>query len=216
MALYWRQEKYSMRILYPHSILHLYTHIWIIVSMSGVERTILIWRISLYYKIRLFVLSTEFRPWTNTEYLYIQHSVLTVKRLYYYNIGLFMYKCSNSLLPEMFNTYYNKIEDTHSYNTRKSAANHLYLDFRSTSRGQKSCIYSSSVISWNCTGGNANSGGRYSIRVCDVYGTAAPSPAMTSKRKWPLECIVFNGTWRRWVTTWTIYKGKTYLYRPMY
>ena len=69
---------------------------------------------------------------------------------------------------------------------------------------------------WNCTGGNANSGGRYSIHVCDVYGTAAPSPAMTSKRKWALECIVFNGTWRRWVTTWTIYKGKTCLYRPMY
>ena len=69
-------------------------------------------------------------------------------------------------------------------------------------------MLSISVISWNCTGGNANSGGRYSIHVCDVYGTAAPSPAMTSKRKWPLECIVFNGAWRRSVTTWTIYKGK--------
>ena len=87
-------------------------------------------------------------PRTSTEYLYIQHSVLTVKRLYYYNIGLFMYKYSNSMLPEMFNIYFNKIEDTHSYNTRNSAANHLYVDFRSTSRGQKSCIYSSSVI-WN-------------------------------------------------------------------
>ena len=64
--------------------------------------------------------------------------------------------------------------------------------------------------------GKANFGGRYSIHVCDVYGTAAPSPAMTSKRKWPLECIVFNGTWRRRVTTLTMYKGKTYLYRPMY
>ena len=87
-------------------------------------------------------------PRTNTEYLYIQHSVLTVKRLYCYNIGLFIYKYSNSMLPEMWNIYFNKIEDIHSYNTRKSAANHLYVDFRSTSRGQKSCIYSSSVI-WN-------------------------------------------------------------------
>ena len=68
-------------------------------------------------------------PRTNTEYLYIQHSVLTVKRLYYYNIELFMYKYSNSTLPEMFNIYFDKIEDTHSYNTRKSAANHLYVDF---------------------------------------------------------------------------------------
>ena len=59
-----------------------------------------------------------------------------------------MYKYSNRMLPEMFNIYFNEIEDTHSYNTRMSAANHLYVDFRSTSRGQKSCIYSSSVI-WN-------------------------------------------------------------------
>ena len=59
-----------------------------------------------------------------------------------------MYKYSNIMLPEMFNIYFNKIKDTHSYNTRKSAANHLYVDFRSASRGQKSCIYSSSVI-WN-------------------------------------------------------------------
>ena len=88
------------------------------------------------------------------------------------------------------------------------------ISSRSFGLDLENCVRS--VASWNCTGGNANSGGRYSIHVCDVYGTAAPSPAMTSKRKWPLECIVFNGTWRRWVTTWTIYKGKTCLYRPMY
>ena len=41
LTLYWRQERYSIMRLYPHSILHLYTHIWIIVSMSGVERTLL-------------------------------------------------------------------------------------------------------------------------------------------------------------------------------
>ena len=87
-------------------------------------------------------------PRTNTEYLYIQQSVLIVKRLYYmyYNMGLFMYKYSNSMLPEMLNIHFNKIEDTHSNNTRKSATNHLYVDFRSTSRGQKSSIYNSSVI----------------------------------------------------------------------
>ena len=61
LTLYWRQERYSIMRLYPHSILHLYTHIWILVSKSGVELTLLIWRISLYYKIRLFALSTEFR-----------------------------------------------------------------------------------------------------------------------------------------------------------
>ena len=87
-------------------------------------------------------------PRTNTEYLYIKQSVLTVKRLCYYNIRLFMYKYSNGMLPEMFNIYFDKLEYTHPCNTRKSVANHLYVDFRSTSRGQKFCICSSSII-WN-------------------------------------------------------------------
>ena len=89
-------------------------------------------------------------PRTYTEYWYIQLSVLTVKRLCYYNIGLVMYKYSNNMLHEIFDIYFNKIEETHSYNIRKSVANHLYVDFRSTSRGQKSSIFSSSII-WNFT-----------------------------------------------------------------
>ena len=57
-----------------------------------------------------------------------------------------MCKYSSSMLLEMINVYFNEIEDTQSYNTRKAAANHLYVDFWSISRAQMLCIYSSSVI----------------------------------------------------------------------
>ena len=88
-------------------------------------------------------------PRTNVDHLYIQQNILSVNRLYYYNIGIFMYKLSSSMLPEMFDSFFSKIEDTHPYHTRQSSAKHLYVNCRSTSRGQRSCIYSSAFI-WNC------------------------------------------------------------------
>ena len=88
-------------------------------------------------------------PRTNVDHLNIQQNILSVNRLYYYNIGIFMYKFSNSMLPEMFDSFFSRIEDTHSYHTRQSSAKHLYVNFRSMSRGQRSCIYSSAII-WNC------------------------------------------------------------------
>ena len=92
---------------------------------------------------------------TNVDHLYIQQNILSVNRLYYYNIGISMYKFSNSMLPEMFDSFFSRIEDTHSYHTRQSSAKHLYVNFRSTSRGQRSCIYSSAII-WNCILDNFN------------------------------------------------------------
>ena len=80
-------------------------------------------------------------PRTNTDYLYSQQSILSVNPLYFYNIGIFMYKYSTSMLPGIFNNFFHKIEDSHSYCTRQSTAKHLYVNFRSTTRGQRSCIY---------------------------------------------------------------------------
>ena len=88
-------------------------------------------------------------PRTNVDHLYIQQNILSVNRLYYYDIGIFMYTFSNSMLPEMFYSFFSRIEDGHSYHTRQSSAKHLYVNFRSTSRGQRSCIYSNAII-WNC------------------------------------------------------------------
>ena len=85
-------------------------------------------------------------PRTNTDYSYSQQSILSVNRLYYYDIGIFMYKYSNSMLPGMFDNFFHKIEDSHSYCTRQSTAKHMYVKFRSTTGGQRFCIYSSSII----------------------------------------------------------------------
>ena len=85
-------------------------------------------------------------PRTNTDYLYNQQSILSLNRLYYFDIGIFLYKYSNSMLPGISNNFFHKIEDSHSYCTRQSTAKHLYVNFRSTTRGQRSCIYRSSII----------------------------------------------------------------------
>ena len=88
-------------------------------------------------------------PRTNTDYLYSQQSILSVNRLhFFYNIVIFMYKYPNSMLPGIFDNFFHKIEDSHLYCTRQSTAKHLYVNFRSTTWGQRSCIYSSSII-WN-------------------------------------------------------------------
>ena len=68
-------------------------------------------------------------PRTSTDYLYSQQSILSVNRLYYYNVGIFMYKYSNSMLPGIFNNFYHKIEDSHSYCTRQPTAKHLPVNF---------------------------------------------------------------------------------------
>ena len=57
---------------------------------------------------------------TNVDNLYIKHDIISVKRLYSYNVGLFMYKCSNGLLPDVFDTLFCKLADVHEYNTRNA------------------------------------------------------------------------------------------------
>ena len=87
-------------------------------------------------------------PRTNVENLYIKHNILSVKRLYSYNVGLFMYKYSNGLLPDVFDTLFCKLADVNAYNTRNASMQHIYVSFRSTNRGQKTLSYCGASI-WN-------------------------------------------------------------------
>ena len=80
-------------------------------------------------------------PRTNVDNLYIMHNILSVKRLYSYNIGLFMYKYSNQLLPDVFNNLFTKLADVHEYNTRNASPQHVYVCFQGTTRGQKTLSY---------------------------------------------------------------------------
>ena len=45
-------------------------------------------------------------PRTNADNLYVLHDILSVKRLYSYNVALFMYKYSNQLLPDVFDNFF--------------------------------------------------------------------------------------------------------------
>ena len=45
-------------------------------------------------------------PRTNVDNLIVMHDILSVKRLYSYNVALFMYKYSNQLLPDVFDNFF--------------------------------------------------------------------------------------------------------------
>ena len=90
-----------------------------------------------FFDLRLIVLQNKIirtingiPPRTNVDNLYIKHNILSVKRLYSYNVGLFMYKYSNSLLPDVFDTLFCKLADVHEYNTRNASMQHIYVSFR--------------------------------------------------------------------------------------
>ena len=87
-----------------------------------------------------------FPPRTNVDNLYMMHNILSVKRLYSYNLGLFMYKYSNQLLTDVSNSRFSKLADVHENNTRNASTQHVYVCFLGTTRGQKnvkflSCSY---------------------------------------------------------------------------
>ena len=87
-------------------------------------------------------------PRTSVHQIYIEQNILPVKRLYNYNVALFMYKHSNDMLPSLFDDFFCKVSDIHHHNTRKSSSQHLYISFRNTTRGQKMFSYCGATI-WN-------------------------------------------------------------------
>ena len=100
-----------------HFIIHLFIHTLITVYMYVVKLTMFMSMISSSYKIRLFAVS----PRTNVDELHFDHNILSLKRLYSYNIGIFMYQFSKSMLPGLFENvsamlllYMNIVLDRHA------------------------------------------------------------------------------------------------------
>ena len=87
-------------------------------------------------------------PRTNADKLYFDHNILSLKRLYSYNIGIFMYKFSKNMLPELFDNFFCNVASVHEHNTRSACLNHIYVKFKGTTRGQKAFSYSGACI-WN-------------------------------------------------------------------
>ena len=87
-------------------------------------------------------------PRTNANKLYFDHNILSLKRLYSYNIGIFMYRYSKNMLPELFEIFFCNVASAHEHSTRSACLNHIYLKFKGTTRGQKAFSYSGARI-WN-------------------------------------------------------------------
>ena len=87
-------------------------------------------------------------PRTNMDNFYIDMNILTVKNIYNYNIGLFMYKYVNSKTPGVFNNFFSNISDIHQHDTRNATQKQIHVTFQGTTRGQKTFSYCGPHI-WN-------------------------------------------------------------------
>ena len=77
-------------------------------------------------------------PRTNVKRMYVTMDSLSLKCIYNYAIGLFMYIYVNNMLPELFVNLFSNVADLHHYNTRHANRNSIYVTFDSSSRGQQS------------------------------------------------------------------------------
>ena len=87
-------------------------------------------------------------PRTIMDGFYVEMSILTVKRIYNYSIGLFMYKYVNKMTPDVFDNFFRNISDIHQHNTRNATQKQFYITYRGTTRGQKTVSYCGPHI-WN-------------------------------------------------------------------
>ena len=70
---------------------------------------------------------------------------LNVKSLYLYELGIFMFKFKNNLLPANFNCYFKSIKNIHNYHTRSSEVN-IFLPRFNNSSGHKLLAYQGSRL----------------------------------------------------------------------
>ena len=87
-------------------------------------------------------------PRTNMDNFYIEMNILTVKHIFNYHIGLFMFKYVNNMTPDVFDNFFRNVSDIHQHNTRNATQNLLYVTFRGTTRGQQTFKYRGPHI-WN-------------------------------------------------------------------
>ena len=81
-------------------------------------------------------------PRTNAQKLCSDSNILSLKRLYSYNISIFMYKFSKNMLPELFENFFSNVATIHEHDTRSARLNHIHIQFKGTTRGQKTFSYS--------------------------------------------------------------------------
>ena len=63
---------------------------------------------------------------SNMDRFYSEMSILTVKRIDNYNIGLFVYKYVNKMTSGVFDNFFRNISDRHQYNSRNATHKQFY------------------------------------------------------------------------------------------
>ena len=74
-----------------------------------------------------------------------EKKILNVESLYLYELGIFMFKFKNNLLPANFNCYFKSIKNIHNYHTRSSEINFFLPRFNNSS-GHKLLAYQGSRL----------------------------------------------------------------------
>ena len=97
---------------------------------------------------KIVKLIADVPPRTNVDVLYVKLNILPLKTLYIYNVGLFMYKYDNDMLPELFLDMLTPVRNIHDFNTRAATEHNLYVTFHGTTRSRK-CIRYSGAHVWN-------------------------------------------------------------------
>ena len=76
-------------------------------------------------------------PRTNMDNFYIETNILTVKHIFNYHIGLFMFKDVNNMTPDVFDNFFRNVSDIHQHNKRNATQNLLYVTFRAQQEDNK-------------------------------------------------------------------------------
>ena len=86
---------------------------------------------------------------SNLTKLYKKCKILQLDKLYKLEVAKFMFRFYNNALPSQFASVYNNVNKIHSYNTRSSKDQNLFLPRRESSFANKRSIKFFEVKIWN-------------------------------------------------------------------
>ena len=142
-----KQDSYAIVKYWSPCPINLCMLIWIIVFVYGGKAYNTHLKILLVLKNKVMCIVTNVLSWTSASpvlsvlsqsvhQICIGKNILPVNRIYNYTIALFMYKHYDRMLLSLFDIFFCKVSDIHDDYTRKSPLQHLYADFRNTTRWQ--------------------------------------------------------------------------------
>ena len=109
-------DKKTMKQLYYTFV---YPHLIYCIAIWGKATAQNIWPLLKLQKMAIRII-TNTKKWARSTPIFKAHNMLKLPELYDYNIGIFMFRYSKSLLPIQFNSLFTCNREIHSYNTRNA------------------------------------------------------------------------------------------------